>query len=399
MSSSSAVLSDDRNLPADTALAAIIARLAAIPPGRWHVLTACIRLEQEDRWNARYLTELRRRIQELEQRGELAALDHAAKAAVQRDLERITARVEKPSQLPASRGLAIVACEELGLFTAVPLPRIHRPRLVLDDTPWLLEMVAGEAELLATMVVVLDRTHARFVRLRAGEAAPLASFELATHHGGKFHSQRGNAPGVGERDYQGRLEEERHRHYASIVQELDQLMRKNPVGSIILAGPQDHTSALERFLPPRLADLLVGTVALNPTSASTAEIEESAAAVLASHEQQAAVRLAASIESQVAEGWAVRGVAETLRALGRGQLRTLWVRDDVVLSGYRCSTTGRLTLEPNACEGEGEPLPVKDLLDEAVEEALRQRIDVVVVRDAAVAQATGGMAGLLRFRS
>jgi peptide subunit release factor 1 (eRF1) len=41
---------------------------------------------------------------------------------------------------------------------------------------------------------------------------------------------------------------------------------------------------------------------------------------------------------------------------------------------------------------------VRDLVDEAVEEALRQRIQVVVVRDPDVAAAVDGLAAFLRFR-
>lgn len=397
--SRSAVIADDRLQPGATGLAPVLARLAAIPPGKGHVVTACIRLEPDDRWNQKYLIELKRRIQELEQRGELAGLDHATKAAVQRDLERIVAQVERPATLPAARGLFVCACEGLQLFTAVPLPRVHRPRVVLDDTPWLLELAAAASEDEAALVVVLDRTHARFVKLAAGEAQTLAAFELGLQSGGKFRPDREDAPGTGERRFHSRLMEERHRHYASIVHEVEALCRREPIGALVLAGPDDHVSALARFLPPRLADRLAGTLPLNPTSVTLPEIEREAGVLLARREAAQAARLAANIESAIGEGWATRGPAETLRALGRGQLRTLWASDGLALSGWRCSGSGRLMLDRDECTGEGEPLPVRDLVDEAVEEALRQGIDVVVVHDAATALAADGLAGLLRFRT
>ena len=43
-------------------------------------------------------------------------------------------------------------------------------------------------------------------------------------------------------------------------------------------------------------------------------------------------------------------------------------------------------------------MPVIDLVDEAIEEALRQRVQVDVVFEPAARKAIEGLAGLLRFR-
>jgi peptide subunit release factor 1 (eRF1) len=66
--------------------------------------------------------------------------------------------------------------------------------------------------------------------------------------------------------------------------------------------------------------------------------------------------------------------------------------------GYRCADSGRLALESDICRGEGEPVPVLDIADEAIEEALRQRVDVEVVYDPEARAVVRGLASLLRFR-
>ena len=43
-------------------------------------------------------------------------------------------------------------------------------------------------------------------------------------------------------------------------------------------------------------------------------------------------------------------------------------------------------------------MPVIDVVDDAIEEALRQRVDVNVVYDSEALDAVDGLAGLLRFR-
>jgi peptide subunit release factor 1 (eRF1) len=66
--------------------------------------------------------------------------------------------------------------------------------------------------------------------------------------------------------------------------------------------------------------------------------------------------------------------------------------------GYRCGESGRLVLARGDCVGEGDPVPVPDLLSEVVDEALRQHLDVEVIDDPDFKQGVDGLAALLRFR-
>ena len=69
-------------------------------------------------------------------------------------------------------------------------------------------------------------------------------------------------------------------------------------------------------------------------------------------------------------GWALNGVAPTLRALERGQVRTL------VVDG----------------------LAEDHAIDDAIEDALTQRAQVDVLYDERARRAVNGLAALLRFR-
>jgi peptide subunit release factor 1 (eRF1) len=79
-------------------------------------------------------------------------------------------------------------------------------------------------------------------------------------------------------------------------------------------------------------------------------------------------------------------------------VRALLVHADAGEPGFRCGDTGRLTIAERECRGEGEPIPVLDVVDDAIEEALRQRVDVNVVYEPQARDAIEGLAGLLRFR-
>jgi peptide subunit release factor 1 (eRF1) len=108
--------------------------------------------------------------------------------------------------------------------------------------------------------------------------------------------------------------------------------------------------------------------------------------------------LVQQMQEALGTGGALNGIAPTLRALSRGQVRSLLVNADASEPGFRCADTGRLTLTERECRAEGEPVPVIDVIDDAIEEALRQRVNVNVVYEPDARDEVAGLAALLRFR-
>ena len=368
----------------ETAITPLLERMTRLPPGPHWIVSCYLRLEPGDRTRSRYLLALKDRMKALEDDPRLMASSRKARLAVERDLARIRGYLERPRSLPHARGLAVFACEELGLFEAAPLPRVHRTRAILDDTPWIAELVAAGREAEPVIAAVIDRALARFFTVSG--------------RGGRYRPDREDAPGRGERDYHGRLAEERHRHYAMIAERLEDLGRERPASGVVLAGPADHTAALLRFLPDRMAARVLGTARLNPTSATPAIVHAAAQRVAEDHERSAVAAEVLALQESIGTGWAVEGVRETLRALSRGQVRTLYVRESLEGGGFRCAATGRLVLAKSDCAGEGEPRPVRDLVDETIEDTLRQGARVVVVPKDAGAEPVDGLAATLRFK-
>src|SRR6185436_3133364 len=112
----------------------------------------------------------------------------------------------------------------------------------------------------------------------------------------------------------------------------------------------------------------------------------------------AAADAVGELEGLRASGWAVNGVEPTLKALFQGQVRTLIVDHDAEQPGYRMPGSGRLTTAPSGLKSEGEPTPVADVLDDAIEDALRQRSRVAVVHGERAAMVNHA-AAILRFRA
>lgn len=384
--------------PALATARAVLPRLLAIEPGRERIVSCYVRLAPADRTNQQYLGEVKASVPAALEDRWLRALPREGRLALERDLERIEAFLAQPSNLPPARGLALFACEALDLFEAVPLPRVHRTRLVIDRTPAVGEMIALWAALQRVIVVVLDRVHARFFLVGPFDTEELPCLTSAATRGGKFHSNRHGAPGFGEGAYHHRIRTERERHYDAVARCLRTVTGERRVEGIVLAGVERDTNAVARFLKPPLAARVWGTAHLNPTAVSAAEVAHAADAAREAHDRVADREAIAQWAEGMGTGWATAGIRETLGALGRGQVRTLLVAAGATGRGYRCSRTGLLVLAREDCGGQGIPIEIPDLIDDAVEEALRQGIDVQTIDHPEDAARLDGLGALLRFR-
>ena len=112
------------------------------------------------------------------------------------------------------------------------------------------------------LAVALDRAHARFFDVGPTATLELASLRSPATRGGKFHSDRADAPGRGESAYHGRLHEEERRHIAGVAARLVAL-DTDPAVEFVLMGPDNLTRALRRALPRSLDGRCIGTAHLD----------------------------------------------------------------------------------------------------------------------------------------
>lgn len=373
-------------------------RLAAVDAGRHRVVTCYQKLEPRDRSRGKYLIKLKNRVREVVQALPRLGLGRAAQEEVARDLERIQTHLRSPGNLPSTQGVALFACEPIGLFEAVPLPFVYRSRLAVDTTPLVRELASVEDEFGRLLTVVLDRTAARFFEVTAYQAVELPGLRADATRGKRFHSDNDGSSGWGEHTYNNRIRTEKQRHFEAIARELFAIDRRHPAHGLVLAGTGSDAAAVEPFLHNYLVERVLGTAKLNPKEATPARVHEATLAVREAWERDAERALVREMREAIGSGWSVNGMTPSLRALSRGQVRALLVHADAGQPGFRCSETGRLALTERDCRAEGEPIPVLDVVDDAIEEALRQGVDVNVVYEPEARDAIEGLAGLLRFR-
>jgi len=383
----------------------LVERLAHLDAGDHLVVSCYLKLEPRDRARGKYAIKLKNRLREWVGELERRELPRPVREAAARDLDRVRAVVEDPATLPPARGVAIFACEALGLFEVIALPQVFRARVAVDRTPWVRELAALDDEFGRVLCVVYDRTSARFFDVTAfgieelpALAAP-ESTRAARFHGTAAVARPGpSVAAMGEYRFNHRIRTEKQRHYALVAQRLFELTQADRVRGVVLAGTGAEAGAVKPHLHPYVAKLVLGTVRLNPKNATPQQVWEAVVEARQHAERAWEAEHVAALKDGLGTGWARNGVEATLRALARGQVRTLLVDAQYAQPGYRCRESGRLTVSPEGCRGEGAPEPVFDVVDEAIEEALRQHAQVDVVEDPAARSQVDGLAALLRFR-
>ncbi len=360
----------------ENAVREAVRRLSRIQPGAYQVVSCYLKLEPRDKTRGKYLIKMKNRVKQVAAELGRRPLDHGQREAVAADLNRVIRYFEEPTRLPAARGIALFACGPLDLFEVLPLPHVHRSRLAVAPVPLVRELVALEEEFGTILVVACDRTGARFFEVTAYDVVERPGLTAGATRAGKFHGERqakkGSvlAGGYGEHNYHMRIREEKHRHYAQVADQILQIHTQRPLAGLVVAGIGVDAAALLPHLHTYLHDLVLGVVRLNPKHVSAAEVREAALALREERERAWERAHAEAVREGVGTGWAVNGIDATLKALERGQVRTLLAdgQDD----------------DPR--------------IDDAVEEALAQRVQVDVVYDERARRVVDGLAGLLRFR-
>jgi len=386
-------------------LRSIVEWLADLGTTEHWVVSCYLKLEPRDRSRGKYLIKLKNRIRERLAWLEATGVPKAEREIVERDLDRLREYLEHPDNLPEGRGIAVFACEPLGLFEAVPLPRVFRSRLAIDRSPLIRELAALDDEFGLVLCSVCDRASARFFAVSSSGVEELMAVTAEdTTRPGRFHGPRGAAGpsmgkgSAGEHNYHRRIEEEKQRHYADVATRLFDAARGRGIRGVVLAGTGTDAAAVEPHLHPYLGQLVMGTARLNPKTATAAEVMDAVLEVRRRHERVGEADHVAEVREKTATGWAVNGIPTTLAALSHGQVRSLLVDPSAVEPGYRCRRSGRLLTEPNGCADEGGAEAVPDVVDEAIEETLRQGGHVDVIEDEDARTAIEGLAAVLRFK-
>ena len=294
---------------------------------------------------------------------EVDGLGHEERMALRADVERVR-EVLSGSDVATNgtRAVAVFACGPAGVLEVVRLAHPIGSRAVVDDRACVEPLVRGPGGDRWCVLLVNRRT----ARILTGTAEGLAEdgrFESDTHG---QHDQGGWS----QSRYQRSVEQEKRTHVDGTLDTLFALFKRHPFDRLVVGAPEELVNEVEERLHPYLRERLAGRVGVDVENSSVAEIEAAAATVIDAYvagvERAALDRLAQGV-GRGDRGAA--GVRDVLAALEQARVEILLVAEDF-----------------DAPE-----------LDGALEQAITQSAEVIVVRHFDDLAVVGGIGAVLRF--
>lgn len=336
--------------------------------------------------------ELLTRLDDLLKSVDAARWDRRGQRSVTGDLDRIRRFVRDEFDRSGVRGLAVFSASGAELWEDIAIARGLRDRIEVAPRPYLLPLENVLESMESFAVAVADRERARLFFVEGDRPEELTEF---TDDVPGWHDQGGWS----QSRFQRHIKEHVQRHLKRIADVLLRLYERRPFDHLVLGGPEELLSDLERELHDYVGRRIVDRtpMSLQVRAVDVADhcrrLEE---AMEERRERDTIYRLVSEVEGRT--GRAVAGVRETIGALEAGRVETLVVQAGISVPGARCPSCGHLDVDNQTCAACGAGTrPTDQLEEEIVEEALRRGCRVDTVVPAPSLEALGGIGALLRF--
>jgi peptide subunit release factor 1 (eRF1) len=309
-------------------------------------------------------------------------------------VERQAAIAIGQERFPDAHGMALFACEGLGLREVLPARAPFDNEFVVAATPYLRPLVGRALDSPTAIAVFVDGESARLVPI--GPAEIEEEVVLAADVPGR-HSRGGWAQ-LAQSRYQRHIQDHRDRHFAAVLDTLIALVESHGVHWIVLAGEPRNVGIFESSLPARIAERLAGTVVAARYESTSAIAGRAAEVIARKHRQRQADDVDAVLTEAAKGGRAVAGMDRTIAAINRGAVHRLYLIKGLRAPGRVCAACGAFSRGAEApcgfCSAATRAVELGDALADRVL-AAGGRVEVVPVHGE-LARA-GGAAASLRY--
>jgi peptide chain release factor subunit 1 len=322
------------------------------------------------------------------------SLNHGDLVSLREDVERVRRYLlSREPPFKGARALAVFCSGRDGLFEVIQISRPVQGRVEVGPTAYVepLIIAAGERR---WCVVLVNRREARIL---TGQPDRLTESERVSDNVHGQHDQGGWS----QSNYERSVEEDAEAHLRRVAELVQRRWQRERFDCLALGGPQEVVARFAPLLADDLSRCLISRRVQVDVGAATDEQVRAAAGELVDvvereRERAALDRLAAGLGSG---GRAAGGPQATVDALNERRVETLLLENGIDRHGGRCPTCGILSLEMHGpCPADGTDMEeVEHLREAAVQVALTQDADVVVVRHFPDLGPHRGMAALLRF--
>ena len=321
-------------------------------------------------------------------------LGHDERVGLKADIQHIDEFLTS-TQAPfkGARALAVFCSGQVGLFEVLQLSRPTEARVVIAPTPFVEPLVAA-LEAQRWLVALVSRRDGRVIEGPADglrEEARLDEFVRGQHDQG----------GWSQPNYERSIEKDTDDHLRRVADAVNQRWRAARFHRLAVGGPAEIVPRFEALLAGDVRPHVIPErVAVDLSSATEEEIRRAVAKLVAEDEKRSERDALNRLEAGIGSGGrGAGGLFDTISALNERRVQTLLLEPAMNRRGARCPTCGLLMIDPDdRCPADGSELDeVEHLREGAIEAALAQGADVLVVRHYPDLGPLQGIGALLRF--
>jgi peptide chain release factor subunit 1 len=316
-------------------------------------------------------------------------LAHDQREQLKRDVERVRSWFVNEFDASGTRGVAVFAASGAGLFEAHRLARPIRSEVTIDDSPFiepLVTMPGGDGY----AVLLINRQLARILAGGTDGMREVVSFVDDVH---RWHDQGGWS----QARYQRGIEKETKDHLKHANDELFKLFKRAIAQRLIIGCPEELRGAVEAKLHSYLRERIAGWLDIDVHS-SASNVTREAAGIITRDERDRERHWLDRLRSGLGrDSRGTRGLGDTLAALNEQRVEGLLVADGFRAEGYSSPQGDFLATDPGRSPQGEELLKREDVVESAIERALDQSAEVVVVRHHPDLQALGSIGAVLRY--
>ena len=352
----------------ETPLREQLDRLAAFEPSGDPVVSLYLDMRADQNGRQNHDVFLRKALPERSE-----SLDGDARRSFERDIERITAYLERDVRKSAN-GLAIFACAARDdFFEALQVDApVEKHQLFIGDVPHLYPLARINDQFPRYAALLVNTNSAR-----------LFVFGLGATEGERnvvnTKTRRTTMGGWSQARYQRHVENFHLHHMKEVVDILDKAVREESLTRIVVSCDEVAKPTLMQQLPKHLAEKIIDVVSLDMRTPEDQVLAETFEALRAHDAATDGERVQAMLDAWRAGGLGVAGPANTRLALEVGQVEELLIAAD--------PTALRVDSPADA-----EPL-ANDLVTLAQQTSARIRF----IEDKTLLAGVGGVGALLRF--
>lgn len=313
-----------------------------------------------------------------------------------KDLEKISLFCSQNLSSFHFPGLAIFSCHGQNFWQPFELPQAPRNRAIFDRNPYVRPLSAILEENRSICAIVLNRREGKWHEIFMGEIVPLESITSDV----PSRVREGGWEGYESKRIERHINAHLHEHFKAIAQKTFDIFKKNEFDWLFLGCPEEYSSDFESLLHPYLLKRLKARMKVRPGDSADSILKESLKIekTLKKEEQETLLHeLTSALERG---GRATSGLKNTLHSLNQGEVQTLVVTRSYSREGRMCPSCHWLFVDEfrcPSCQKKTEPVP--DVIDEAVEAAMRNNSQVRHVSAPSALDRFGKIGAFLRYRA